>query len=300
MAWGEEQMALRWTMAVAVALLAGHAAADQAPTPRSSDDSASAERNAKEGEAFLAANKTKEGVVTLESGLQYKILKAGDGKKPALADTVVVHYRGTLVDGTEFGSSYRNGRPGTFPLRAAIEGWRQALQLMPAGSKWQLFVPPYLAYGKQGAGPVGPNATLIFEVELSSGGGAGKPAPTAAAMTGLEVSFKLDPRLTRSLYMGDRWVSPAKFSAPPQGKTSTVEANAKGIDSAGRRIDIDAKWIPGDPEMIEVTKSRGRDVKITVKRAGESKLKVVAQGITKELAIRASEKGEAIAVEIAQ
>ena len=121
------------------------------------------------GEAFLADNKKKEGVVTLPSGLQYKILKAGAGNKPTLDDTVVCQYRGTLIDGTEFDSSYKRGQPATFPVKGVIKGWTEALQLMPVGSKWQLFIPPELAYGETGAGgTIGPNATLIFEVELVS------------------------------------------------------------------------------------------------------------------------------------
>ena len=121
------------------------------------------------GTAFLADNKKKEGVVTLPSGLQYKILKEGTGKKPVLDDTVVCQYRGTLINGTEFDSSYKRGQPATFPVKGVIKGWTEALQLMPAGSKWQLFIPPELAYGEAGAGAtIGPNATLIFEVELVS------------------------------------------------------------------------------------------------------------------------------------
>ena len=127
-----------------------------------------AEKNKKAGEAFLAENRMKEGVVTLPSGLQYKILKAGDGKKPTLDDTVVCHHRGTLLDGTEFYSSYKRNQPTTVAVKGVIKGWTEALQLMPVGSKWQLFVPPNLAYGDVGSGPVGPDATLIYEVELIS------------------------------------------------------------------------------------------------------------------------------------
>jgi FKBP-type peptidyl-prolyl cis-trans isomerase len=129
----------------------------------------SGEANKKEGDAFLAANKTKPGVVTLPSGLQYKILTTGTGPKPTATDSVVCNYRGTLIDGTEFDSSYKRGQPATFPVNGVIKGWTEALQLMPVGSKWQLFVPPDLAYGARGAGnEIGPNSTLIFEVELQS------------------------------------------------------------------------------------------------------------------------------------
>ena len=127
------------------------------------------EKNKNEGEAFLAENKAKEGVVTLASGLQYKILKEGEGKKPMVDDTVVCNYRGTLIDGTEFDSSYKRNQPATFPVKGVIKGWTEALQLMPVGSKWQLFIPSALAYGERGAAnSIGPNATLIFEVELIS------------------------------------------------------------------------------------------------------------------------------------
>jgi FKBP-type peptidyl-prolyl cis-trans isomerase len=128
-----------------------------------------AEVNKKEGDAFLAANKGKEGVVTLPSGLQYKILTAGTGPKPTATDSVVCNYRGTLMDGKEFDSSYKRGKPVTFPVTGVIKGWTEALQLMPVGSKWQLFIPSDLAYGERGAGAdIGPGATLIFEVELVS------------------------------------------------------------------------------------------------------------------------------------
>ncbi len=127
------------------------------------------ETNKKEGEAFLTANKTKDGVVALPSGLQYKILQEGTGPKPAATDSVVCNYRGTLLDGKEFDSSYKRGQPATFPVNGVIKGWTEALQLMPMGSKWQLFVPSELAYGDRGAGAdIKPGATLIFEVELVS------------------------------------------------------------------------------------------------------------------------------------
>ncbi len=129
---------------------------------------AQGEKNKKEGEAFLAQNKTKEGVKTLESGLQYKVITEGKGKSPKATDTVTVQYRGTLIDGTEFDSSYKRGQPATFPVSGVIKGWTEALQLMKEGSKWQLFIPSNLAYGENGGGPIGPNAVLIFEVELVS------------------------------------------------------------------------------------------------------------------------------------
>ena len=128
-----------------------------------------AETNKKQGDAFLAENKAKAGVVTTPSGLQYKILTEGTGPRPAAADSVVCNYKGTLLDGTEFDSSAKHGGPATFPVNGVIKGWTEALQLMPVGSKWQLFVPSELAYGQRGAGGgIAPNSTLIFEVELVS------------------------------------------------------------------------------------------------------------------------------------
>ncbi|SRR6266404_3122710 len=159
-----------------------------------------AEKNKREGEAFLAANKAKEGVVTLPSGLQYKIIKAGQGKKPTADDSVMCQYRGTFIDGTEFDNSYKRKAPISLPVKAVIKGWTEALQLMPVGSRWQLFVPSDLAYGVRGAGggggkraggprpqTVGPNATLVFEVELLSvkEPGSQPPASNAAEKTAL-------------------------------------------------------------------------------------------------------------------
>jgi FKBP-type peptidyl-prolyl cis-trans isomerase FklB len=119
------------------------------------------------GEKFLADNKTKPGVKTLDSGIQYKVITEGTGTKPTLKDSVVAHYRGTLIDGTEFDSSYKRGEPATFPLNGVIKGWQEVLPLMPVGSKWQVVIPSELAYGTRGAGAsIGPNETLVFEIEL--------------------------------------------------------------------------------------------------------------------------------------
>lgn len=145
------------------------------------------EKNKKEGEAFLAANVKKEGVKThqvkLPSGtnavLQYKVMTAGTGAKPTTNDTVITHYRGTLIDGTEFDSSYRRNEPATFAVTGVIKGWTEALLMMPVGSKWQLFIPSELAYGERGAGRnIGPNATLIFDIELIGIQDKTKPAAT--------------------------------------------------------------------------------------------------------------------------
>ncbi len=125
--------------------------------------------NKKAGDQFMAANKSKEGVVTLPDGLQYKIVKAGTGPKPKATDTVEVNYRGTTIDGNEFDSSYKRGKPETLGVNQVIKGWTEALELMPVGSKWQLVIPPDLAYGPNGAGGViGPNSTLVFDIELLS------------------------------------------------------------------------------------------------------------------------------------
>jgi FKBP-type peptidyl-prolyl cis-trans isomerase FklB len=128
---------------------------------------AAGEKNKKDGEVFLAENKKKEGVVTLPSGLQYKVLTMGNGKKPRATDKVTLNYRGVLIDGTEFDNSYKRGEPAVFPVNGIIKGLSEALQLMPVGSKWQIVIPADIAYGEQGAGAqIAPNAVLIFEIEL--------------------------------------------------------------------------------------------------------------------------------------
>lgn len=142
---------------------------------------AAATKNKEEGTKFLAENGKKPGVTTMSSGLQYEVIKEGTGPKPKATDTVTVHYVGTLIDGTEFDSSIKRNEPATFALNAVIPGWVEGLQLMPEGSKWKIYLPSELAYGPGGTGgAIGPNATLIFEVELLKVG-AEAPAPVEAA-----------------------------------------------------------------------------------------------------------------------
>jgi FKBP-type peptidyl-prolyl cis-trans isomerase len=156
--------------------------ASSAKTKMEAKNKVAGEANIKAGDAFLAANKAKDGVTTLPSGLQYKVITAGTGPKPTANDTVVCNYRGTLIDGKEFDASAKHGGPASFPVSGVIKGWTEALQLMPVGSKWQLFIPPDLAYGARGAGPdIGPNSTLVFDVELVSIKPAAAPKPDAGA-----------------------------------------------------------------------------------------------------------------------
>ena len=145
---------------------------------------AAADKNVSEGTKFLEENKKKEGVKTTASGLQYKVVKEGTGAQPKASDTVTVNYRGTLINGREFDSSYKRGEPATFPVNGVIKGWTEALQLMKAGSKYQLFIPPNLAYGDRAVGPdISPNSTLIFDVELMDvkpSASSASPAPSAS------------------------------------------------------------------------------------------------------------------------
>ncbi|MGB9443812.1 MAG: FKBP-type peptidyl-prolyl cis-trans isomerase [Candidatus Acidiferrum sp.] len=149
---------------------------------------AEAAKNSTAGQAFLAANKAKPGIVMLPSGLQYKVITEGNGPKPTMNDVVVCNYKGTLIDGTEFDSSTKRGKPATIPVGKVIRGWTEALQLMPVGSTWQLFIPPSLGYGEAGTngGPIGPDETLIFEVQLISiePKPEGRPAPPGMATPG--------------------------------------------------------------------------------------------------------------------
>jgi len=136
---------------------------------RAAEAQKAADENRRKGQEFLSVNSKKAGVKTLPSGLQYKVIRAGTGKSPKATDTVKVDYRGTLIDGTVFDSSYKRGQPATFPVNGVIKGWTEALQLMKEGAKWQIYVPSELAYGPRGAGgQIGPNETLIFDVELLS------------------------------------------------------------------------------------------------------------------------------------
>ena len=283
------------------------------------------EKNRKDGDAFLAENKAREGVVTSASGLQYKVVKEGDGKRPALDDTVICHYRGTLIDGTEFDSSYKRNQPATLPLKKLIKGWSEALQLMPVGSRWQLVIPSALAYGERGVGrTVGPHATLVFDVELISikdraaatttagpdaAAPAGSVSPASAAVTAdraatsparIGVSFKMDPRLATGNYGGERWVSPPTYTRVGEGKTCTVEARAQGLDANGRSVPLSPKWSSADPDMVTVTPSEGKEVKILVQHAGESSLSVTADGVSTELTIKAAYRNDILQVDISR
>jgi FKBP-type peptidyl-prolyl cis-trans isomerase len=160
--------------------------------------------NKQAGDSFQAANKTKPGVTTTATGLQYKVVTPGTGPKPSASDTVICQYRGTLIDGKEFDSSYKRGQPAQFPVTGVIKGWTEALEMMPVGSKWQLVLPPSLAYGDRGAGPdIGPNSTLVFEVELVG------IAPKTEAKPDAKAEPKADP-------------APAK----PDAKAAEPKANA--------------------------------------------------------------------------
>ena len=171
---------------------------------------------------------------------------------------------------------------------------------MPVGSKWQIAVPPDLAYGKRGTGgKIGPDATLIFYVELLAIKDAA--ADQADQVADIKASFKLDPRLTRSLYMGDRWVSPTTYTGVRQtGKEYVVDARVHGIDAKGRPMRISPEWIPSDPEMVAVSPTQGNEVKIVVKHAGATKLKLATAGFSKELLVKAKYEGGAMQVEISQ
>ena len=166
---------------------------------------AMAEKNKKEGEAFLAENRKKEGVKTLPSGLQYKVIQEGTGKTPKATDSIVAHYRGTRLDGTEFDSSLKRNQPATFKLDNVIQGWREAILMMKEGAKWQIFIPSNLAYGENGAGPIEPNAALIFDVELIK----------------IEAEPAVPPQAAKPVTKSSQ---PAEKSSKPAAKTSKPAA----------------------------------------------------------------------------
>lgn len=196
------------------------------------------ETNLKEGETFLTANKAKEGVTTLPSGLQYKVVTKGSGNTPKATDQVTTHYRGTLIDGTEFDSSYQRGKPATFAVNQVIAGWTEALQLMKEGDKWQLFVPAKLGYGERGVpgGKIGPNATLIFDIELIS------VNPVAAEETA-STTEKVDSQQPTTAEDSDskpesasQEPSPATDSPESAEKDSTPAAEAQTTESSSQPL----------------------------------------------------------------
>ena len=256
--------------------------------------------NRTQGEAFLAQNKTRPDVVALESGLQYTILVPGDGARPRIDDVVIAHYRGALVDGTEFDSSLARGQPATFRVNRLIRGWTEALQLMPVGSKWRIVLPPDLAYGSRGTGEmIGPNSTLIFDIELLGiGAMTGAKPSSPSRVSDLRFSYRLDPRLTRGLYMGERWISVPTFSGIA-GQTA-VKTRVEGLDAQGRPIVVQPSWTTSDASMVTVTPSEGSEVEITVKHAGLSSLQVTFGAVTTELVIHAQKEGESLKLEIAK
>lgn len=182
------------------------------------------DKNLKEGETFLAENKKKEGVTTLPSGLQYKVVQSGKGKTPKATDKVTTHYKGTLIDGTVFDSSYDRKEPTTFPVNGVIKGWTEALQLMKEGDKWQLFVPAQLGYGERGAGgKIGPNATLIFDIELI------KVEPAEAAEKDKTPTLKLETPDKGKEGEPKKEDKPAKEDQPADAKPA---AEAKPADQS--------------------------------------------------------------------
>jgi FKBP-type peptidyl-prolyl cis-trans isomerase len=276
--------------------------AAQEPTHSAPSPDELAAKSKRESESFLTANKAKPGVVTLESGLQYKVLKAGTGKKPALDDTVICHFRGTTVDGATFGDSFASKRPAVFQVRKVNKGWAEALQLMPAGSTWQLYIPADLAYGERGVkGLVPPHAAVIYDVELVAIKSATATVETASAKTAkaLRIGFKLDPRTTQGLYMGERWVSPPKYNSADTATSVTVEARAAALDAQGRPRHVVATWMPADPKYVSVT-PKGGTVTFVVNGEGESTIRVAAEGQALVLAIKSTYVGKALQVEITQ
>lgn len=255
---------------------------------------------------FLAANAGRDGVISLGSGLQYEIITQGDGARPEPDDTVVVHYRGALVDGTMFDSSYERQRPARLPLDKLIDGWREALPLMPVGSKWRLYIPPELGYGPRGMGPVGPNATLVYDVELLSIVGSPRndvpPAEHANQIADIRFLFKLDPRLTRSLYMGDRWVAPSTAGHIQVGDASGVHVAVRvvGVDGSNRPLQTDFDWLVEDPEIATVSSEAGGEATLTVVREGTTTVRAVGPGASRPLLLTATRTRGVLKVQVHQ
>jgi len=206
-----------------------------------------AETNLKEGETFLTANKAKEGVVTLPSGLQYKVVTQGTGKTPKATDQVTTHYRGTLIDGTEFDSSYKRGKPASFAVNQVIPGWTEALQLMKEGDKWQLVVPAKLGYGDRGVpgGKIGPNATLIFDIELISVNPVEEDK--ASAQKGTVDSQSTTDKESHSQKESTSQAQPKGTPSPAEEKNSTPDENKTKESSSQQQ---------SSPEETSVEKSQ--------------------------------------------
>lgn len=199
-------------------------------------------KNKAEGEAYLAANKTKEGVVTLPSGLQYKIIKAGDGPKPTSTDTVTCHYRGTLINGTEFDSSYTKGEPANFAVTGVIKGWTEALLLMPVGSKWQLTIPSDLAYGPNGRPKIGPNSTLLFDIELIGIKESKPPTTVSATSQGATATASTQPVVTSDIIK-----VPSKAEMDKGAKIEVIKASdVERLQQEAAKKAAENKKAPGD------------------------------------------------------
>jgi hypothetical protein len=242
-----------------------------------------------------------DGLITLPSGLQYRILKAGTGAKPTIDDSVVCHFRGTHTDGSEFTSSYGRRRPATVSLKRVIKGWAEALQLMPVGSKWQLVVPAQLAYGERGVrGRVPPNATVMFDIELIAIANNDARTARAGELRKIQIAFKLDPRLTQGLYMGERWVSPPTYTRTGTATTVTVGARASGLDANGVALAIAPTWASADTDIVTVTPGQGGAVTMTVTRAGDTTLRVTAGEVSRTLNVKSRHERGVLQVEITQ
>jgi len=258
------------------------------------------EQSLRAEEAFLAANGREQGVVSLESGVQYRILEAGEGRRPALTDTVVCDYTGRLVDGTLFAGRDSTGRSQRLPVWKMVPGLREALSLMPEGSRWEVFVPSALGYGSRGAGrSIGPNATLIFDIAMTSiEGGAEDRTDAGTAASDLRFSFKLDPRLLGGTYGGVRWVAPPRFTGA--SAQDRVDVRVEAVDSTGASVAARSRWTPADPEMVTISPQEGEVVEIRVNRPGQSAVEVAAGGLSRTLLISATQQGQSVQLEISQ